>query len=220
MWILNELRDRKRYYLVVGALALLGGVALAFLQTGREAPSPVQESYEAPGYTVMGSSDVTSGTELLMVYIGAAECAWSNRDSVPVAVSAVKEQLVATAEEEGHTFATLGVALDWSVEEGLDHLDRTARFDEVAAGRNWLNTGAVRYIWKDVPGQAATPQILVLKREVSGPTGDSPRSRYEVGDPELVVRKVGYPAILRWAEQDAPLPREEDGTIAAGGQGR
>lgn len=216
MW--ETLRKRKLYFGIVAAVALMAGFAIPFLPADR-LPSDRGDpaSRRGAGYTLMGSADATSGTELIAIYFGSANCAWSNRDSMPQAVREVKTALAEKADARGHAFASVGVALDWSVEEGLDHLDRFGHFDEVSTGRNWLNSAAVDYVWKDVPGRPATPQILVLKRTVRGPGLGSSGGRYVVDDPNVVVRKVGYHEILRWVDEDVALPRDEDGRIVAVG---
>lgn len=214
MNVLDELVERKAFYGVLAATALVAGFLTAVIRAGPDSGGSDGSTIAGPGYTVLGSTEAASGTELVVVYMGSANCAWSNRDSVSLAVREIKSVLADRAEERGHAFASLGVALDWSVEEGLDHLEEFGHFDEVAAGRNWLNHAAIDYLWKDVPGRAATPQVLVLKRSIRGPDDRSPGRRYDVGDPELVVRKVGYDEITGWLAADVALPRGPDGRIA------
>lgn len=103
-------------------------------------------------------------------------------------------------------FATVGVARDWSVEAGIKHLDKFGGFDEITAGRNWLNLGVLRYVWNEVPGKAATPQVLVVDRRVE--TSEE-KGSYELHKPKLLMRKVGTREIRRWLKQDAPLPMSE-----------
>lgn len=214
MSVLDELVERKTFYGVLAATALVVGFLAAVVQSGALSGGSDRSSVAGPGYTVLGSTEAASGTELVVVYMGSANCVWSNRDSVALAVREIKSTLADRAGERGHAFASLGVALDWSVEDGLGHLEKFGHFDEVAAGRNWLNHAAIDYLWKDVPGRAATPQVLVLKRSIRGPDDRAPGRRYVVGDPELVVRKVGYDEITSWVAQDVALPRAADGRIA------
>ena len=60
----------------------------------------------------------------------------------------------------------LGVSVDFAQEAGIGMLKRFGPFDEILVGRGWQNLAALRYVWGDLPGPAAVPQILVLDRKV------------------------------------------------------
>lgn len=144
------------------------------------------------------------GRELAMVFIGSSRCAASNRESLPPAVERLKLLLRDRAAQSGRSFTTLGVARDWDVEAGLAHLRRFGRFDEVSAGRNWLNGGVLHYVWDDLPGQAATPQVVVVERRLVD-RRTSEAADGVVQDERLVTRLVGWKEIERWARRGAPL---------------
>lgn len=61
------------------------------------------------------------------------------------------------------------------------------------AGRSWLNSGALKYIWMDHPGEASVPQVIVLERTVE--YGYVTRLTGET----VIVRKAGVPDIVAWA---------------------
>ena len=144
------------------------------------------------------------GTELALVYIGSAGCVPSNRRDLPAAVEQLKRQLRDRANDANRLFAAVGVARDWEAKAGWGHLRKFGSFDEVMAGRNWLNAGVRRYVWEDIPGEATTPQVLVLERTVGDPSAAG--IQYGIHGERLVVRKVGADEIVRWARQGAPLP--------------
>jgi hypothetical protein len=73
-------------------------------------------------------------------------------------------------------------------------------FDEVSAGSNWLNAGAVDYIWRDEGAPPTLPQIVVVRRTV---TVDADRIR--VKEEEVIGRHVGTDEIARWVAAGAPL---------------
>ena len=79
-------------------------------------------------------------------------------------------------------------------------LEEFGPFNEILVGRGWLNTGAVRYIWEDIRGAAAIPQVVVTTRGVV-----SDRV-IEVGGEELVVRKAGARQIADWSSLAFPDP--------------
>lgn len=145
------------------------------------------------------------GRELAMVFIGSSTCAASNHNALPAAVERLKTLLRDRAVRSNRTFAAHGVARDWDVDAGLAHLHRFGQFDEVTAGRNWLNSGVVHYVWEDIPGEAATPQVIVVDRQLVDRR--SPQAADGVvRDERLVTRLVGWPEIVQWLERGAPMP--------------
>jgi hypothetical protein len=150
------------------------------------------------------------GQELVFVYIGSSGCSPSNAEFLPAAVEALKLRVAGQARRNGRSFAAVGVARDWDVERGLGHLRKFGRFDEVTTGRNWMNSGVLHYVWEDLPGTAATPQILVVDRRLVD--RNSPEAAEGViRDERLVVRKVGTEEIRRWLEHGAPMPQLHPG---------
>ncbi|MBW3570917.1 MAG: hypothetical protein KY467_07415 [Gemmatimonadetes bacterium] len=138
------------------------------------------------------------------MYIGSSGCAPSNREDLPGALEQLKRLLRQRAEAGARGFSAVGIARDWDTQDGLAHLRKFGAFDEVMAGRNWMNAGVRRYVWEEIPGEAATPQVLLVERVV----GDVSASgiQYGVHGERLVARKVGADEILKWTEQGAPLP--------------
>lgn len=71
-------------------------------------------------------------------------------------------------------------------------------------GRSWLNEGMLKYVWDELPGKAATPQILIVDRSVKVRSAENPV--YGLHSERLVVRKVGMKEIRQWYELGTPLP--------------
>ncbi len=114
--------------------------------------------------------------------------------------------MAAWAEEEEIGIATIGIAKDSVAEQGIRHLRRFGRFDEIMAGRGWRNAGVLRYIYDDFPGPAATPQVLVLRRTLANNVG-----QWEVLKEEVLVRKVGLMEIRNWVNRGATIPQHSSG---------
>lgn len=192
---------RGRYQYVLGVL--LFGLAFVWGYLGAPPMSSVsvewmrseREAY-APSYSAEG------GPELAFIYIGSSGCAYSNGPELPVMIEQLKQRIKEEAQSTDRSFAAIGVAKDWVVEDGIEHLQKFGAFDEVMTGRNWLNVGALKYMWEDIPGKAATPQIVVVDRVVEGV--DAPA--YGIKEEELVVRKIGLREIRQWLEQGVPVP--------------
>ncbi len=106
--------------------------------------------------------------------------------------------------EAGRSFMALGIAKDWDASAGVAHLATFGTFDEIMAGRSWMNEGVLKYIWQTLPGAPSTPQVLVVERMVSVPlaAGD----RFEVSKESVIARNTGLGEIRQWVEAGAPLP--------------
>ncbi len=186
----------------VGAVALLGWVVVH--RSGApaaQAPlSSIQVDQEASELQRQ-SRGLVAGEELLVVFIGASFCQAAQVPGFTAAFNQVKRSLRAQADARQQQTALIGVAVDWDPAAGLRWLNNFGSFDEVVSGRNWLNMGAVGFIWRDSPGPSALPQIVVLKRIIQ------PGERtILVGKEEVLLRKLGSTEIMAWAEAGSPLP--------------
>ncbi len=194
--------------LVVFAVAFMGTVTGRVPSIERLLPQAETRSFER-GKILEG------GKQLVMIYLGSSSCAWANRDDVRAAVREVKKLLAERAARTERPFVTIGVSLDWSIEDGLTHLTEIGEFDEIAVGNKWVNLAAIRYIWHDVPGPASTPQIIVVERTVLAPESKDVIAVRDVPTEALLARKVGAFEILRWVDNGAalPFPRVSDESI-------
>jgi len=153
------------------------------------------------------SYSAESGRELAFIFIGGSGCMASNMEELPRMIRELKLSARNHAINYDRSFVAVGVARDWDVREGINYLDRFGTFDEAMAGRGWLNTGILKYIYGDIPGRGAIPQILVVDRYVSG-RDSSIRS---ISDEVLLARKIGVDEIRDWFELGGPLPTLDNG---------
>jgi hypothetical protein len=109
----------------------------------------------------------------------------------------MKQQLRTAASLRSEDFYTVGVAVDWSVSDGLHFLSESGPYDEISVGDNWMNLDAISYIVRNLPGAADIPQVILLERslDLEGPTPT-------ISDDRLVTRKVGVTAIEQLAKDD------------------
>jgi hypothetical protein len=198
-------RWRARSLEAALAVTVFGGTFLASSSGAVPTPEVTLHWKTAAEDGYMPSMRAPAGQELAFVFIGASRCRPSNHESLPAAVEQAKLLLHDRAARSGRSFTALGIARDWRVDAGLAHLARFGRFDEVVAGRNWLNLGLLRYVWEDVPGEAATPQVLVLDRRLVD-RNSAEAAEGVVQDERLVARLLGWDEIERWVERGAPLP--------------
>lgn len=156
----------------------------------------------------LGNGPTTDGEgpQLALVVVMSPSCAWCRDESLSAAVRVVRHELAEVATEQGWSFVVIGVAQTHDPDEGVKFLRRFGRFHEISSGRGWMNSLLIRYVHQDFRGSAATPQLIVLRRELKV----NPGRGVEV---ERVVRRVvGAAAIAAWAGAGAPI-----GNVGTGG---
>lgn len=178
-------------------------VAFSLARTGTLAlPAPRGTGFDSDGYRpAMEWAD----DELLLVYVGSSGCGWSNVGWLPEVVDSIKRGLQERANAAGYSFGSLGIAVDWSIPDGMRHLAKIGSFDEVAIGNSWQNTSALRYLWQDYPGDASTPQLVLTFRRMLVPIGNGGSRYFALEEETLLQRVVGAGAIRRWLEEGIPL---------------
>ena len=142
------------------------------------------------------------GPELAFIYIGSSTCRAANNEDLPDKIEALKLLIQQKASLSGRSFAAIGISVDLAVEQGIEHLEKFGRFDEVMTGRGWVNEGLMKYVWEDLPGRGATPQVVVVDRTVehNGPGENA------IHDEVVVTRKIGPEELQQWLANNAPIP--------------
>ena len=190
---------------------VLGGVCLGFLLESRgwirwpEVSVQWEDRLDDGVYRPATMRD--EDEEIALIYIGASSCGWSNQPELAATIKELKVLLASRAQDTGLGFAAVGIATDVVADAGIEHLDKFGAFDEVISGRGWSNAGVQEYVFETIPGPAATPQVLVVRRIIDS-DGDSPT----VLDEQLLTRKLGLRRIADWVSQGAPLPLIGDET--------
>jgi hypothetical protein len=135
------------------------------------------------------------GTEEVLVFVASSTCGASEYPRLREAVQFLQHALADSAAEREHVFASIGVAIDGDPASGLAFLMSFGDFDELSTGSGWLNTASLMYVVRDLPGNRAIPQLILLERAVSmeGVGIASVEDR-------LIGRKVGADAIVDFAE--------------------
>lgn len=139
------------------------------------------------------------GTEVVMVSVGAAFCGAQREPGFPQAVEEAKLRVQEQAKARGAQFRAIAVSLDWKTDEALAFLENFGAFDEIHVGSNWLNDGARRYIWADLPGEPVVPQVIVVEREIETEPAVQVRG-------ERVVRRIaGAAPVITWVREGARM---------------
>ncbi|SHE31330.1 hypothetical protein SAMN05443144_10131 [Fodinibius roseus] len=144
--------------------------------------------------------------ELAFIYIGCSTCSAANIEGLPSAIDIIKKNLKENASLYEYGFRTIGISKDYINTEGLVHLAKYGNFDEVMTGNGWSNTGILKYIYTDIPGKAAIPQILVTRRKFREIVNNNIAAYRGIEKEVLLIRKVGTRDIIKWANQNAFLP--------------
>lgn len=132
--------------------------------------------------------------ELVVVFVTMSTCVWSNRAGFDSTIKELKLTLAQDAADRGERLVLAAVALDWEPRVGLEYiLDRFGAFDEVSAGRNWWNSGALDRIWRAAQPVPETPQIFVYRRMISA----GARAPV-IGADSLIAHIRGFQGITDW----------------------
>ena len=185
----NQASERLSY--AGGALfgvAVAFCVALVFAQSDDSVYKPSRD-------LELGATE-----QIRMVFIGSSTCGAQRQEGFREAIETAKRSLAERFSGEGRQFLSTGVAVDWELESGIDFLAAFGEFDEIIVGGNWLNSGAITYVWRDFPGASDVPQVVVVKRSV-----DVSSNTISVGEEEILARLVGAEHIMKWVDLGAPI---------------
>jgi len=125
---------------------------------------------------------IKTGSELVAVFMVASTCGASHNPDLPRLLDSIRVRLSARAAREGEQFVTIGVSLDDDAATGIEFLSHFGRFDAVIAGGGWAGPGALSYMIRDLHGDLAMPQLVLLSRAVTiGQTSITSSSDHVLG---------------------------------------
>lgn len=161
-------------------------------------PSLLQ-AQDAPQYNPR--MQLTSGNQLVAVYVGMTGCGASRDPELKAAVREMKPAFAQHAAAAGRPVSIVGVALDWDTDHGVDYLKDLGRWDEVIAGNNWANLGAEQHIFRAEGGRPSIPQIVIYEREIA-----TEMTGVKFGPNRVLRRIVGTDSIIAWVKGGAAIP--------------
>jgi hypothetical protein len=197
---------RKVLGAVMGTIVFAAGLA-----TGHVSPVPL------PSVTVDwprahdGDSlqpQPNSGQEVALLFVISSTCSFSRHPSLPTLIQAAKSRAEQEASERGMAFRSVAVGIEWDPAAGWNFLRRFGRFDEVALGGSWANTLSLKYLLEPPGAVAATPQIILLRRDAGAPTRDDPSSEWRIENERVLQRVVGLAEINEWVQSQHLLQSE------------
>lgn len=144
---------------------------------------------------------LAEGTETILLYVDSYTCGPCQRPAFKQALEQAKVELAERAEENGESFAAVGISTGWDVKKGMQFLGASGRFDEYIIGRNWLNSAVVQHGWRSEAEITALPTIVVYQQDVTlGEEGVT------VSAPTYLMSKKGSKTIAAWVQSGTPLP--------------
>lgn len=103
-------------------------------------------------------------------------------------------------------FKAIGLSLDWKPEDGLSHLQKFGRFDEIVIGDNLTNSMALDYFWSQGnPSDTPAVTLYELSVQVTQDTIGG-GATVSVNRRNNLVTVIGFNAIMDWAESAHSLP--------------
>lgn len=208
--------DRLGVITLLTAVAFVGSAGAAAIGVIPRPPIDVEINLENRGEVesdYQPSYEFDSGRQIVLVFFGSSTCRASQGPGLRKLIRTAKASVQAQARENGADFITIGVALDWRADRGIEFLEDFGVFDELSSGRSWSNSLALRYLWGAFPGRGATPQLVVVERKTVTPfidgelkPGASYRPvNYDATDIRILRRRVGVNQIQEWVAAGAKV---------------
>lgn len=138
--------------------------------------------------------------ERLIVFIGSSACLSSTRDSLRSDLRVLGTKVLVKQPRAAPRMILIGVSVDYDVKAGTQYLNSLYPFQEIVAGRGFLNSASSLFILGQVSPALSVPQIVVLDRMIQV---DS--SSISVQQAKLVRRVIGADSIHAWVSKGAPF---------------
>jgi hypothetical protein len=132
--------------------------------------------------------------------VGSSTCPSSTRDTLRDDLRALARKL-RNPDNAAVILRFVGVSTDDDPAIGSAFLTSIMPFDEIVAGRGWVNTGTDRYVFRDSTPKLVIPQVLVFERRVRA---DSTAIQLDML--ELRAQIIGADSIHRWVITGAKTP--------------
>jgi hypothetical protein len=191
----------RRYWILIATIVTAGAGMVWWRHT-----RPAAVEYR-PGS--LGHSGLPDQIEFQLVVIGSTTCHGADSPAFQAAIRRLQERVRAEGKGDSVAVTLIGVGLDWVPDDADRFLRRFGAFDMKLIGGNWLNEGAVKYVWRDLPGEPVIPQVLLVQRHVE--LG----GRIVVDQERVVWRLLGADVVEARSADAAPLLPKVQRTAAA-----
>jgi hypothetical protein len=147
--------------------------------------------------------------ELVAIVLTIESCGYCSLPETKRTIGKTIDKLSVKADSLDIGLLTIGVSLDWVIEDGFNHLKDISSFDEVIIGNNWYNSGGLKYIFDEMPGTPMVPQIVLTERIYDANTDSSGKINGRISgvkDERVIVRQLGVKQIEDWLNDGVPIP--------------
>lgn len=198
MRISNPRLERREVTWFLVLLAVAFGVAAGVRQHLRSRVPVVWSRRDVNMRSYEPRFGASTGREITLFYVGKRNCAQSRSSQVVADVKAILLELDRDTRGRGMGLGAIGVALDWSTAEGIEHLKSVADFDEVHAGRNWVNSYFLNDLVTAYGVAAATPTLVLVERSLIVPDKLHPSRQARLSPGRVVAIAKGVSEIHLW----------------------
>lgn len=136
-----------------------------------------------------------------VVLIGSMYCGASTNAAFPGHWAAIRDRYRQTGHIDSANVTIIAVSSDVTIADGVKFFDKLGPFDELNVGGSWTSSALQHYVWLDLVGTAALPQVLVTEQEIDK---TSPVA-IAFGPERVVARYVGL-AQIKAAADSLRLP--------------
>jgi hypothetical protein len=145
------------------------------------------------------------GKELAFVYFGGSGCGPCKAPGMKEAVIKAKGMIAKLAADHHLAFSTTGVAVDASIERGLDFLKNVGPFDQIVVGREWENSAVLELM---AAGGSESiigiPQIIIYERTIEH------RGQQIVASKPTILERIPGTGIPLWVQYGAQVRLGKD----------
>jgi hypothetical protein len=190
---MKSLHSSLATYGIVGVVCFAGAFLLTaqWLNTPRR--GPVDWANALPARPPIDGSQ----EEEVLVLLLSASCGASRDHRLPLAWDAILEAERADAIMGGRALRVIGAAIANPVKAGLTILETFGSFDEITSGLGWEAIGGIQFLFGDLVGPPAVPQVIQFRRTITNRSAGGPI----IHDVRMIRRWVGVEGIVGLAER-------------------
>lgn len=139
--------------------------------------------------------------EINLIYIGSSNCGFSNSDLLYETVDSLKAEVQNISLTNNVGFSAIGIAAEWGLLNGVNHLNNFGYFDEIIIGNNWYNNGIIKYVG-ELGEEPSIPKIILTFKTYA------PDLKFHIVNEKKILSLTGEYQIVDWFKKGTPLPEK------------
>lgn len=190
-------------FVSVAVFAISFGLSMVGTRYAASSPKANRASREADSLRAVAA--LGSGRQLIALVIVSSSCGFCQEKQMKAGLRQIRTKLQSSQGSSYSKVSVVGIAIDDDIRDGIGFLRSLGPygevFDEISAGRGWLNEFITDFVWRDGIGKPATPQVILLAHTVDA-------SRYpdliDIGADSVIRVIVGRDSLLGWIRSGTP----------------